>query len=168
MTKTVLSVFLVFALMSCGDKKDQDTASATGYAYTIAHPDQWEWGSKENIKTALNSLKAYENGNISEALKNYADTVTLQVDGFEGRISKDSMTTLFIEDRSAVKEMKIIMEDFESVKAKDGKSEYVSLWYKQIWKDQDGVIDSIECMDDLAFKNGKIHLFNEKVRRFPK
>lgn len=174
MKKLLFSFALAAISASCGNKNDQATAagdnsanSGSGYAYTIAHPDQWEWGDKNNIKIALNSLKAFENGNISAALKDYADTVLVQMDGFEGRLSKDSLMTLFLRERGALKRMGIEMNDFESVRSKDGKSEYVSLWYKQLWEDKTGKIDSIECMDDVAFRNGKIILLNEKIRRYP-
>jgi hypothetical protein len=168
------AAILIFAsstiLVACGHNNDgtrsADDSGTPGYAYTIPHPDQWEWGDKNNIKIALNSLKAYENGNISAALKDYADTVAVQMDGFDGTLTKDSLTELFLRERNTIKRMAIKMNDFESVKSKDGKNEYVSLWYKQLWEDKNGKVDSVECMDDLAFKNGKIALINEKVRRF--
>ena len=59
------------------------------------------------------------------------------------------------------------MEDFESVKFKDEKEEWVSLWYKEIWEDQKGKKDSVQTMDDLRIENGKIALLNQKVRHFP-
>ena len=59
------------------------------------------------------------------------------------------------------------MDDWESVISKDKKIEYVSLWYKQIWTDEKGRVDSLECMDDLRMKNGKIVALNEKIRHYP-
>jgi hypothetical protein len=171
--KTLFSIFAVVTIVTaCNNNRNQNTSSNNpvvegGYAYTIAHPDQWEWGDKNNLKIALNSLKAYEKGNISAAFKDYADTVRIQMDGFDRRLSKDSLLTMFIRERSSIRRMGIEMDDFQSVRSKDGRSEYVSLWYKQLWEDQTGKIDSMECMDDLAFRNGKIVLWNEKVRRYP-
>ena len=168
--KTILFFFLfVSVITSCTNNNSQGNSATAGtdYAYKISHPDQWEWGDKNNIKIALNSLKAYEKGNLSAAFKDYADTVLIQMDGFEKRLSKDSLLSLFLRERSGIKRMGIEMNDFESVRSRDGKSEYVSLWYKQLWEDQSGKIDSIECMDDLAFRNGKIILWNEKIRRYP-
>jgi hypothetical protein len=164
----------IVVFTACQNNNSQNTAAgddenvSSGYAYKIARPDQWEWGDKNNIKMALNALKAYENGNISGAFKDYADTVLIQMDGFERRMTKDSLLALFLRERSSIRRMGIEMHDFVSLRSKNGRSQYVSLWYKQLWEDQNGVIDSMECMDDLAFKNGKIVLWNEKVRRFPK
>jgi hypothetical protein len=59
------------------------------------------------------------------------------------------------------------MEDWESVVSKDKSMEYVSLWYKQYFTDANGKADSIECMDDLRMKNGKIAMINEKIRHYP-
>ncbi len=81
-------------------------------------------------------------------------------------MGKDSLIALFKRSRSEAKSMTIKMEDFESVKSKDGKEEYVSLWYKQIWEDQKGKKDSVECMDDMRIENGKIALLNQKIRHF--
>ncbi|HSU51546.1 MAG TPA: hypothetical protein VLJ41_13165 [Segetibacter sp.] len=176
MFKRTTFYLLAFVALLIGCKNNNSTSSAAtdenvgkgndGYAYTIPHPNQWELGDNNNIKIALNSLKAYENGNISAAFKDYADTVLIQMDGFDRRLSKDSLLALFLRERASIKRMGIVMNDFVSLRSKDGRNDYVSLWYKQLWEDQSGKVDSIECMDDLAFKNGKIILWNEKVRRF--
>jgi hypothetical protein len=54
------------------------------------------------------------------------------------------------------------------VKSKDGTQEYVSMWYKQKWQDQKGNWDSVVCMDDMKFVNGKIASIDEKRRKFSK
>ena len=171
---TLLAIALVIA--SCNDKTTDATASKTegikdtttvNYAYTIEHPDQWETGSKSNTEMVLKSLKAFENGNMDEAVKDFADSVKLEFDHFEAKMGKDSLVAFFKRERSGIKNMKIVMDDFESVKSKAESKEYVSLWYKQIWQDPKGKTDSIECMDDLEIKNGKIVLLSEKIRHYP-
>lgn len=59
------------------------------------------------------------------------------------------------------------MDDWESVKLKDGSREYVSLWYKEITTDKKGKTDSVFVMDDLLIKNGKIVSIDQKIRHFP-
>ncbi len=169
--------FLIAAtaiLTSCSNETGTDSSknesnidtAKIDYAYTIQHPDSWEWGKRSNTQMVLKGLKAYENGNIEETVKDFADTVKLEFDGFEAKVGKDSLIALFKRLRSEAKSMTIKMEDFESVKSKDGKEEYVSLWYKQIWEDQKGKKDSVECMDDMRIENGKIALLNQKIRHF--
>jgi hypothetical protein len=144
-----------------------DTAKID-YAYTIEHPDQWEWGNREHTKIVLESLKAYEQGDLENATKNFADTVDLLFDNYELRATRDSVRKVFAEQWKHMKSMKIDMDDFESVRSKDGKQEYVSLWYKQKWQDMKGAWDSVSVMDDLRIRNGKIASIDEKVRHYPK
>lgn len=178
--KQVLFCFLAAGLFfSCKDEKKtgEETAKVAGtadsvtqmdYAYTIEHPDQWVPGNRENTRMVLQSLKDYENGNIEACMKSFADSVELSFDGFHGKFTRDSVQKMFTADRSRNKSMKIDMHDFESVKSKDGKKEYVSLWYNEKWEDQKGKMDSVSVMDDLEIKNGKIISIDQKIRHFPK
>jgi hypothetical protein len=138
------------------------------YAYTIEHPDNWETGPRENTKLALQALKDFETGNIEACLTAFADSVELRFDEMEGKFSKDSVRAMFTRQRSSLKDLKIDMSDFESVKSKDGSEQYVSLWYKEKWQGQNGVWDSLSMMDDVKIENGKIILLDEKARRYAK
>ncbi|MGZ3838844.1 MAG: hypothetical protein ACXVMS_07730 [Flavisolibacter sp.] len=138
------------------------------YAYKIDHPDNWVPGPRENTQMVLQSLKSFENGDIDASLTAFADSVELRFDGMEGKFSRDSVRALFSKDRKAAKQMKIDMEDFESVRSKDGRDQWVSLWYKQKWQDQKGVWDSLAIMDDLKIVKGKVALLDEKSRHYPR
>lgn len=174
MKKTIFAVASALALVSCTDKNSATTSSSADSAsakkvdlvYTKQHPVDWEWGSDENTQAAMNSLKAYENGNIDESIKYFADTVKLEFDNMDQRLPKDSIAAMFKQQRGSLKSMKVLMDDYESVRSKDGKSEYVSFWYKQITEDQAGKMDSIEVMNDLKMKDGKIVVLNEKTRHY--
>ena len=166
-------------LYSCNDESEkttdvtkdstttESTVSAVSYPYTIEHPDYWEMGSNENTKTALTSLKAYENGNIDECVKYFGDSVHLQFDGMDATIPKDSFKAMFTSGGAGYKSMEIKMSDWESVISKDKKVEYVSLWYKQIWEDNKGKKDLAAIMEDIELKNGKIVGIDEKSRKHP-
>ena len=153
-------------------KSNAKVANATDekmdYAYTIEHPDQWEMGNKQHTQMVLASLKGFENGNMDEATKNFADTVQLSFDGFEAKVSRDSAKALFTQSWNQMKNLKIFMDDFESVRSKDSTMEYVSLWYKEKWQDDKGTWDSLSVMDDLRIKDGKIASIDEKLRHFDK
>jgi hypothetical protein len=142
--------------------------STNDLAYPIKDWGDWQRGSMDNLKIALQSLKDWENGNVDAALANFADSVKLSFDAMEGTFSKDSIRSMFNQDRKMTKAMKIDMDDYETVKSKDGKAEYVSLWYTQKWQDQKGNWDSVVNMDDMKFINGKIASIDEKSRHFPK
>lgn len=179
MKQKLLLVFTVGLFIACNSDTKKDSGEAKvkaasaeepkmDYAYTIEHPDNWETGPKENTKTVLQALKDFETGNIEACLTAFADSVELRFDEMEGKFSKDSVRALFTRSRNAMKDLKIDMGDFESVKSKDGSEQYVSLWYKQKWQDQKGVWDSLSMMNDLKIEKGKIVMLDEKTRRYPK
>lgn len=170
----------VAALVSCNapeDKTAKDEPKVAGaadtsstridYAYTIEHPDQWVTGSRENTKMVLASLKKWEMGDFDGALENFGDSVQLNFDRWESKMPRDSVKAMFAAERKNYKSMQIIMDDFESVKSKDGTKEYVSLWYKQKSQDNKGTWDSVSVMDDLLIRNGKIVSIDEKLRHYP-
>jgi hypothetical protein len=144
------------------------TETSMDYAYTIKQPDNWVTGSKENTKMVLASLKDWENGDFATCMKSFADSVQLNFDGFQAKLPKDSIAAMFASDRKNYESMKIEMEDFESVKSKDGTEEYVSLWYKQKSQLKGKPMDSVVVMDDLKIANGKILSIDEKLRHYPK
>jgi len=176
MKQKLLLLLAIGALAACNstDKTEAQVKSATteepkmDYAYTIDHPDQWERGSRENTKMVLQALKDYENGNVEASLAAFADSVELRFDEMMGKFSKDSVRAMFTQNRNSLKSMKVDMDDFESVKSKDGKEQWVSLWYKEKWEDQKGNWDSAVIMNDMKIVNGKIAVLDEKTRRFPK
>ena len=142
--------------------------STNDLAYPVKDWGDWQPGSVDNLKTALQSLKDFETGNIDACMNAFADSIDLKFPGMEGKFSKDSVTKMFKAERGGLKAMEIVMDDYESVKSKDGKREYVSMWYKQKSQDQKGTWDSVTCMDDLKIVNGKIASIDEKRREFPK
>ena len=179
MRKTILFL-LATSLIACNNSEStaskqtptEETKvaamSTTDLAYPLKDWADWQPGSIDNLKMVLQALKDFENGNIDASLTSFADSIHLSFDQMEGTFSKDSLRKMFTAQRSDLKSMKIYMDDYESVKSKDGKQQYVSLWYKQIWEDKKGNTDSIEQMNDLRIVNGKIASLSEKSRRYPK
>lgn len=167
------------ALFSCSNEtKDASTkaepkiesSESLQYAYNLKDRpnDNWDRGDQKNVVLVLNSLKAFENNQIDEAVKSFADSVQFAADGIEAKFSRDSLKSILQNARGSLKSFEIQMEDFESVISKDKKMEYVSLWYKEKWTDSKGVTDSIFYMDDVRVSNGKIISIDEKGRKYPK
>ena len=178
MKKLSMMVFAVI-LFSCNSEtkdantKEQpktETAEKLVYAYNLKDQpnDNWDKGDQKNVVMVLNSLKAWENNNLDEALKDFADSIHFVMDGFDAKLSKDSTKKMLQAMRMPLKSFSIEMEDYETVISKDKKNEWVSLWYKEKWTDNKGVSDSIFYMDDVKIENGKITLIDEKARKFPK
>jgi len=180
MKQALLSFCVAAALFAC-NSSDNKTASETkpgetkvaamstkDLAYPVKDWPDWQPGNMENLKTGLQALKDFENGNVEACMNAFADSIKLAFDGMEGTFTKDSVLKMFSADRKSLKAMQIAMDDYETVKSKDGKQEYVSMWYKQKWQDQKDKWDSVICMDDMKFVNGKIVSIDEKRRTFPK
>jgi len=178
MKKLILFFLAGIAFFSCNNQGTnskevvKDTTSAApaakmNYPYTIDHPDNWDMGNTENTMIALSGLKAYENGNIDDCVKYFGDSVHLEFDGLDTKVTKDTLKSMFTKSRNALKSMNIKMYDWESVISKDKSDEYVTLWYKQIWEDMKGKKDSLAIVDDLKMKNGKIIELDEKSRKYP-
>jgi len=180
MKKTILIACVSVFIISCNTKTDTTgntvkdssitpTEEKIDYAYLPANhiPDNWDRGDQKNVAIVLKSLKGYEMGNVDEALAAFADSVQWTTDGFDEKLSKDSLRKSFIDGWAKISSTKIVMEDYESVVSKDKKNNWVSLWYKQITTDKKGKTDSVFYMDDLKLENGKIVILDEKQRRYP-
>jgi hypothetical protein len=164
-------------IISCNSKtdsasKDTPTDSTTEkieYAYQPdGHaPDYWVHGNQLNVAMALKSLKGWETGNVAQAIEPFADSVRWAFDGFDQKISKDTLRAWLTDMWSKTSSIKVKMDDYEGVTGKDKKDEWVTVWYKQIITDKTGKIDSAYVVDDLKVENGKFTMLDEKERKSP-
>jgi hypothetical protein len=180
MKRVFLSLCVASALFACNssDNKTSDETkttetkvaamSATDMPYQVKDWGDWQPGNMENAKTAMASLKSFCEGNLDACLQTFGDSVEMRFDNLLGKFSKDSLKKMIVNQRSMVKSIDVTMHDFESVKSKNGKEEWVTLWYQQKWQDQKGVLDSAVYVDDMKFENGKITVLDEKTRHYPK
>lgn len=128
----------------------------------------WQMGSTENVVAAMNSLKAFIDKDFAGIAATTGDSVELIFDYFHTKLSRDSAVKFFMEERNKYSELSVTMYDYESVISADKKNEWVTLWYKQRWKDAKGVADSMNVVDDVRIENGKMVELDEKVSHFPK
>ena len=186
MKQTLVIAFIVFFAFGCNDKssttdtKTTDTtttntsASSTepaenfDYPYKLDHPYRdWQPGDQQHAVNVMKSLKAYETGDINACVDQFGDSVSLKFDGYQARVGKDSLKAMFARSRGDLSDLKIYMQDWESVISKDKKTEYVTLWYKEITTDKKGKTDSLSIVDDLKIENGKIVELDQKIQHFP-
>src|SRR6188768_215994 len=86
------------------------------YPYTLNHPaDNWDRGDQKNVVLVLNSFKAYQDGNVGECLRYFADTVTLDFDHYHFKGPKDSVLAMLTTSRNNFTKMAVHMEDWEAV-----------------------------------------------------
>jgi len=170
----------IFAV-GCNDKsgstdaKSSDTTKVAetkmekiDYPYTLDRPYQdWQPGDQKHAVTVMSALKGFENGDIAASMKGFGDSINIRFDGFRQKFSHDSLATFFTGARAQYASLKIDMGDWESVISKDGKEEWVTLWYKQNMTDKKGKADSLAVINDFKIVNGKIVELDEKIQHFP-
>ena len=172
--KKLIVCFLSVSLIACNSgstdsktaAKDSASTPAMNYAYTIDHPDNWEIGSSANTAITLSALKAWEQGKMDESVKYFADSVKVEFDGLDKKLSNDSLKALFNQASAMYKNVSIDMKDWESVISKDKTQEWVTLWYTQHWETSKGGKDSAAIINDLRIQNGKIIWLAEYTRKF--
>lgn len=151
------------------DATAKDTSAAMtqsmDYPYKIDKPDNWETGSQQNTANALKALKAWENKNYDESMQYFADSVHVRFDNYDKKIPNGELKAMFIQGDGNVKSHTIKMEDWESVVSKNKKDEYVTIWYRQYNEGNDGTKDSVDIINDVKMKNGKIIQLDEYKRK---
>ncbi len=180
MKQFIVITCLTVALASCNnadqDKKEAAPAEvkATPVAdvklpYPLQEPYRnWQIGSTENVVAAMSSLKTYIDKDFTAMAGTISDSIDLYFDYFHAKLSHDSAMKFFIADRPKYNDLSVTMYDYVSVISADKKSEWVTLWYKQKWKNDKGVADSMSVTDDIRMKNGKMVELDEKTSHFPK
>ncbi len=122
--------------------------------------------SHANTMTALNALKAYETKDTVLMKKCIGDSITFSYDGgvFKGT---NAQFVKMAATMSTGITTKIKVDDWEAVVGKDVKKhEWVSIWYTQYNTDMKGKKDSVEYLNDMLIKNGKIIKLDEYARHF--
>lgn len=137
--------------------------------YTLEKPyKNWQIGSTENVAAAMGALKAFVDKDYAKLGSSIGDSIDLRFDYFQGKFTRDSAIKLFTAQRNTYTDLTINMYDYESVISADKKDEWVTIWYKQSWKNDKGVADSLAIIDDCKMKDGKMIELDEHIQHYPK
>lgn len=170
---------LAISLASCNNASTtQSTTDSTGTAAkTVAEPvlpfklvrpyRNWQMGSNENVVAAMGALKAFVDKDFTAVAAAMGDTVEIRMDYYADKLSRDSAVKIFTGARATYNDLVVTMYDYESVISADKKDEYVTIWYKETWKNDKGVADSLNIVNDFKMKDGKMVELDEKVQHFP-
>jgi len=167
----ILPAFCALLLFSCDHKSTTEQAKTDtaklNYPFPHKYPINWQPGDEKNAVTVLNALKKYVAGDLPGTFEPFADSVEFIGDQFYFKGKKDSLIKIFTQIRG---DMTSISKDFDTwmtLYYPDKKETWVTLWYTEKWTDKKGKTDSLYYTDDVMFKDGKIHIYDEKIRRFP-
>ena len=175
MKKLIVIICLGIAFASCNNAGTKEaTGTATKPAaevtlpYKLEKPYQnWQIGSNENVAAAMGALKAYVDKDFTALGNLIGDSLQIRFDNYNATMSRDSALKSFTAMRIKSTDIVINMYDYESVISADKKDEWVTLWYKQTWKDEKGVADSLSIIDDCKMKGGKMIELDEHIQHYP-
>jgi len=164
-------VLLGIALTDCKSKTDEqsktDTTAKINYPFTPKYSINWQIGDPKNALIVLNCLKKYVAGDVKGAVENFADTAEFRGDQFEFYGKKDSLMKILSQVRGDMATVSKEFDSWETSYAPDKKDTWVTLWYTERWTDKKGKKDSLYYVDDVMLRNGKILVYDEKIRHFP-
>lgn len=174
----MLITCLALMLASCDNAKkdDKDSGLTKTEGVPIAEVKlpiplekpyrNWQIGSTENVVAAMNSLKSFIDKDFTAMEGTIGDSVYFDFDNYQAKLSHDSAMNMFKSMRPQYNDLKVTMYDYVSVISGDKSEEWVTFWYKQWWKNDKGVADSMNVVNDIKLKNGKMIELDEKVSRF--
>ena len=178
MKQLMVITCLAFMMASCNDadkdKKDSGLTKVEGVPiaevnlpFPLMGPYRnWQIGSTENVAAAMNGLKTFIDKDYTAMAGTIGDSLYVDFDNYQAKLSHDSAMSMFTAMRPQYNDLKITMYDYISVISADKKDEWVTLWYKQWWKIDKGVADSMNVTDDIKLKNGKMIELDEKTSHF--
>lgn len=179
MKQFIVIICLAVAMASCNNADTkQSTSDSTGTTvktttdvtlpFKLDRPYRnWTTGSSENVAVAMGGLKAFVDKDFAALGGSIGDSIDVRFDYYHATLSHDSAIKMFTSQRAMYSDITITMYDYESVISADKKDEYVTMWYKQSWKNEKGVADSISVIDDCKMKNNKMVELDEKIQHFP-
>jgi hypothetical protein len=179
MKQFILIICLGVAMASCNNAATKEsgadstgnkatTASEVKLPYTLEKPyKNWEIGSTENVAVAMGALKAFVDKDFTALGGLIGDSLEVKFDYFHGNYNRDSAIKMFTKQRDMYTDLTINMYDYESVISADKKDEWVTIWYKQSWKNDKGVADSLAIIDDCKMKGGKMIELDEHIQHYP-
>lgn len=170
-----LSFLFAIVLFSCQSESKPTPVSGDSavaktpivYPFTPKYSLNWKPGDEKNALIVLNCLKSYVDGDMKAAFADLADTVDFYNDGFHFHGTKDSLQAIIAEERSALASVSKAFDTWITVYYPDKGDTWVTLWYTETTRDKKGKTDSLNYVDDVLIRNGKIREYDEKIRHFP-
>ena len=173
MKQALLILAFCAAISGCKSKSSPDAASTgtdtttkLNYPFTPKYSIKWQPGDEKNSLLVLNCLKKYVEGDIKGCAEAFADTAEFIGDQFYFKGNKDGLVKMLTDMRSASATVSKEFDSWMTTYYPDKKDTWVTLWYTEKMTGKNGKKDSIYYVDDVLVKDGKIRIYDEKMRRF--
>lgn len=160
---------MLFLFFSCKHSSSAYTgvtrSDSAAFAYPVKNAGYWITDtSHTNIIIALKALKAFEKGDTAEMRKYFTDTLMAEFDGCTFLGPRSQYLTRAKMMRDSLKDLSIKLYDWQSVSSDDRKQAWVTTWALRSFTNSKGLRDSLEYVQDMQFKDGKIVKTGEYVR----
>lgn len=154
-------------LLSCNqdkpaaeEKKDSATTETkkvdnTSYAYKAVYSSAFEIGKPEDSKVILDIWKAYEENKMGDTRALWADSVTLEFDGFTFHGPADSALKEGSADRGRYTSVKDSIDAFMPLHSTDRNENWVAVWGREYTVDKKGKKDTVDLHEIWMLKDGK-------------
>jgi len=149
------------------DEAKSDTAAKLNYPFKPKYSINAKIGDEKNALIVLNCLKKYIDGDMKGAIENFGDTVEFVADQFYFKGKKDSLAAILGQTRADMVSVSKTFDTWLTTYYPDTRETWVTLWYIEKWTDKKGKTDSLFYTDDVKVINGKILVYDEKIRHFP-
>jgi hypothetical protein len=164
---------MLLSIFSCKHKPSYNYNTAlsdsAAFAYPVKNAGYWITDtSHTNIIVALKALKAFEKNDTAELGKYFSDTLMAEFDGCTFLGPRKQYLARVKVMRDSAKDLTIKLYDWQSVTSKDRQEAWVTTWTLRSFANRKGERDSLEYVQDMQFKNGKIIKIDEYVRRMKK
>ena len=147
------------------DAPGSDTIAKLNYPFTPKYSIKWQPGDEKNALLVLNCLKKYVDGDVKGCAEAFADTAEFIGDQFYFKGGKDSLIKMITDMRSTSTSVSKEFDSWMTTYYPDKKDTWVTLWYTEKMTDKNGKKDSIYYVDDVLVRDGKIRIYDEKMRR---
>jgi ketosteroid isomerase-like protein len=175
MRKIFFAVAITALLFACSDKKEKTEATTTGdqkektapanLPYTAQYSDLTQDVSDADLKSVLESYKAWENGDMSKTAPYYSDSIWWEHNNGEKKLmaNADLMKT-WGSFRDSLSSVVVVMSAWDKAYSPATKESFVLTWYKEYDTYKGGKVDSAEYHDINMVKDGKISMFSQYKR----
>lgn len=162
------AALLLHACQTTPAKSDaQKLKNTKKFAYTIHDTSQWTTTTNpNNTAITLDVLKAYELGDTARLKSYLADTVTLYYNGGKYQGGSRELMYAIKEKVKLLTNLRIQVNSCETTINRSNHQERVMIRYTQFYTNERSQADSADLLDEALFKDGKITVWRNYVRRY--
>jgi len=169
-----ISILVVAALIaSCNqdkpaEEKKEDSAKtevkkveAVTYPYHAAYSSAIEIGKAENAKIVLDIWKAFEDNKLDETRALWADSVTMQFDGYTFHGKGDSVLAEGKAERNKYTSVVDSVDAWLPMHSTDRNQDWVAVWGREYTVNKKGKKDTADLHELFLVNNGKVSFMSQ-------